>query len=161
MKISIGNLCISDYSASDLNKVRFARQLANDLSINKFVSSCIDEFLEDSENDSKLYVGPAYLVEDNNTPVGFIRMNSLSSGKLDLHYGVHPEYRNKGYGTKILIQMSSYIFKTMSHVEKIQLYIANVNYGSINCAKKAGFHREDIIVTPKYVMDVYEKERKI
>ena len=84
-------------------------------------------------------------------------------GVLNLHYGVHPSFRRnpKHYGTRILKESSQYIFKNMSNVKKIELFIKPMNRGSIKCAENAEYHliRE---IKSKQGHDkilVYSKER--
>ena len=64
------------------------------------------------------------------------------NGILNLHYGVHPGFRRnpKHYGTEILVESAKYIFKNMKFVKRIELFIKEINKGSIQCAEKAGYH---------------------
>ena len=117
MKTKISNLIITDYCSSDKRKLRFIKEISTDPLVCQFVSNHLDEWLEDSEGTDKLLVGPAYIMADNRKLVGFIRCAFVDSdGVLNLHYGVHPDYRKMNYGTQILIESSKYIFQNMKDI---------------------------------------------
>ena len=40
------------------------------------------------------------------------------------------------------MEVSDYAFKTITETNKMRLYIRNINKGSIKCAEKAGFLRQ-------------------
>lgn len=139
MKIKISNLVITDYCSTDKRKIRFIKEIKEDPLICHFVSNFIDNHLKESEGSTELLVGPAYIIEDKRKLVGFIRCAFLDfDGVLNLHYAVHPSYRRMHYGSKMLLDVSKYILKNMS-VNAIELYIKDINSGSIKCAKNANF----------------------
>lgn len=141
MKIKMDSLVITEYCSSDKRKFRFIKDISEDPLINHFVSHNMDEWLEDSEGVDELLIGPAYIVEEQNKLVGFIRLAYLElDGTLNLHYGIHPDYRKQHYGTRILQEVSKYIFKRLPNVKKIELYIKEINKGSLHCAKNANFN---------------------
>lgn len=140
MKIKMDSLVITEYCSTDKRKYRFIKEISEDPLVNYFVSRTMEELLEDSEGLDKLYVGPAYIIEEQRKLVGLIRLAFLDGdGVLNLHYAVHPDYRRKHYGTKILTEISKYLFKNMLSVSKIELYIKEMNTGSIKCAENAKF----------------------
>lgn len=140
MKIKMDSLVITNYCNTDKRKYRFIKEISEDPLIKYFVSHNMDEWLEDSEDVDKLLIGPAYIIADERRLVGFIRLANLDEeGILNLHYGVHPDYRKKGYGTRILLETSKYLFKNMNAVKEIELYISEINKGSIGCATNAHF----------------------
>ncbi len=140
MKIKMNSLVITEYCSSDKRKYRFKKEISEDPLINHFVSPNMDEWLEDSEGLNQLLIGPAYIIAEERKLVGFIRMASLDqNGTLNLHYGVHPDYRRNHYGTKILLEVQKCIFHQFPNVKKIELHIKEINKGSIRCAENAGF----------------------
>ena len=140
MKIKLNSLVITEYCSIDKRKYRFIREISKDQLVNYFVSNTMDEWLEESEGLNDLIIGPAYIIEDNRKLVGIIRLAALDDeGILNLHYAVHHDYRKQGYGTKILSEVRSHIFKNMPDVKKIDLYIKEINKGSIKCAINAGY----------------------
>ena len=72
----------------------------------------------------------------------------------NLNYGVHPNYRNQGYGTKILKEVSDY---TLSEKNKgVRISISKTNEYSIKAALSAGYELEDVISEVNYI---YEKRK--
>lgn len=156
MKIELKSLYITNYEDSDKRKVKFLKSVCSDPLVHNFVSFKMeDNFkLADLYDNDDLNVGPAYVIGDQRKLVGFIRMARLSdSGVLDLHYGVNPEYRNQGYGSRILLEVGDYILKNIKEVKKIKLDIRSINIKSVKCAKKAGYNYE-------YSVDIGEGEFK-
>lgn len=140
MKIKIGNLIITEYCSDNKRKYHFIKEISEDPLINRFLSDNMDEWLKDSEGVDQLSIGSAYIIAEDIKLIGIIKLAFLeNNGTLNLHYGVHPSYRKQHYGTRILQEVPKYIFKEMSEVKSIELYINEINKGSIHCAKNANF----------------------
>ncbi len=140
MKIKMNNLVITEYCSTDKRKYRFVKEVSEDPLIRHFVSNSMDEWLEDSEGLDELLVGPAYIIEDKRKLIGLIRLAFLDcDGTLNLHYAVHPGYRKQHYGTEILQEVSQYIFQKFPNIKKIELYIKEINTGSMKCAENANY----------------------
>lgn len=161
MKIKLDSLIITEYCSQDKRKIRFIKEISNDQLINHFVSSHLQKQLEESEGTNKIDIGHTYIIEDKRKLVGFIRLAFMDfDGVLQLHYGVHPDFRRQQYGTKILKETSNYILKTIKPVKKIELYINQQNKGSIKCAENAMFKLEREFKSPKseFSTKVYMKK---
>lgn len=122
------------------------------------------EWIEESEHTDKLLVGPGYIVSDDRKLIGYLRLAELSlDGVLNLHYGVHPAFRRnpKHYGTRILMESSQYIFKNITNVKRIELFIKGINKGSIKCAENANYqlNREIVARNGNDKILVYAKTR--
>ena len=61
---------------------------------------------------------------------------------VELRYAVKKEFRGKGYATKILHEVGSYLFENLDHLAYIELYIDANNKYSIQAAKNAQFKPE-------------------
>ena len=144
MKIKMDSLVITEYCSCDKRKFHFIKEISDDQLIKNFISRSINEWLEDSENVDELLIGPAYIIADQRKLVGIIRLAHLDpDGTLDLHYGVHPDYRRQHYGTRILKEVSKYVFKNLTNVNRIELHINEINKGSIQYAENAQFIYQD------------------
>lgn len=120
MKIRMKNLVITNYCETDKRKLRFIKEISEDPLVRHFVSNNMNEWLEDSIDTEKLLVSPAYIVASDRKLVGFIRCAFLdTNGILNLHYGVHPDYRKMHYGTKILEETSEYLFRSDMPIKNI------------------------------------------
>lgn len=162
MKIKLDSLYITEYCRSDKRKFRFIREVGEDPLINQFVSYSIKTHLENSENINHLQIGPAYIVGDQRKLIGLIRLANFDlDGTLNLHYAVHPIYRKQHYGTKILKEVSKYLFQNIQDLKTIELYIKEINTGSLKCAANAGFSFDRNLSTVKSdcSVNVYSKKR--
>lgn len=162
MTIKMKHLVITEYCSTDKRKYRFIKEISEDPLIRHFLSSTMDEWLEDSEGLDKLLIGPAYIIADQRKLVGTIRLASYEpDGVLNLHYAVHPDYRRQHYGTRILQETSKYILEQFSKVQKIELYIKEINKGSIKCAENANFLYDREFQPRKFdsKIIVYQKKR--
>lgn len=145
MKIKLKTLSIMTYDINKKENVRFVTELKNDQLMRKFVPGTIEKRLLSASNDSNIEIGSSYIINENKNPVGYVRFNELEDNVLTLHYGVHPDKRKQGYGSKILLEVSDYVFKNMNDINKIRLCIRSYNVGSRKCALNAGFiEREDM-----------------
>jgi len=162
MKVKMNSLVITEYCSNDKRKIKFIKEISEDPLVNNYVSNIIYEKLEASEGDDKVSIGHSYIIEDKRKLVGFITLAFLDqNGNLDLHYGVHPEYRRQGYGSKILLETKDYVFREMSNVNKIRLFIKNINRGSTKCAINAGYEilNDSTVNTNSETVSVYVKQR--
>mgnify|MGYP000071483098 CR=1 FL=1 len=122
-------IIILDTITHNYTKINFAKineqleqikEISEDPLVRHFVSNNMNEWLEDSIDTEKLLVGPAYIVASDRKLVGFIRCAFLdTNGILNLHYGVHPDYRKMHYGTKILEETSEYLFRSDMPIKNI------------------------------------------
>lgn len=162
MKIKLDSLYITEYCQNDKRKFRFIKEVKEDPLINQFISNHIDIYLEGSKNSTNLKVGPAYIIGDERKLVGLIRLANLDlDGTLNLHYAVHPDYRRQHYGTKILAEVSKYLLINVQDVKMIELYIKEINTGSLKCAANAGFSFDRNLTTIKcdFPVKVFNKRR--
>lgn len=153
MKISIGNLTITDFCSKNIEHVKFRKELANDDSIYVFVSIDMEHDLHEVSNQEQLEFGNYYIVQEENRLVGcvYVQMLSEEDKNVELRYAVHPEYRRmgylghsdlerKGYGQQILEECSYYLF-TFDNIDSVDLHIRKDNEASIGCAKKAKYKK--------------------
>ena len=165
MKIKLNSLYLTSFDSNDKRKLRFIKNVCEDPLVRNFVSFNMKENFELAnlyDNDD-LNIGPAYIVGDEKKLVGFIRMARISdSGLVDLHYGVNPEYRNQGYGSRILLEVGDYILKNVKEAKKIKLDIREINSRIVMCAEKANYkHEYSVDLGGDYCkVMVYTKTRK-
>lgn len=141
MKIQLDSLVITEYCSNNIEKCHFVKDIANDRLTCHFVSKAMDEFFLDSDELEDIYVGASYIVQDDNDLVGFIRLAFVHEDVLNLHYGVHPKFRknSKHYGARILKETKNCLFEKFNNISEIELYINEINMGSIKCAEEAGY----------------------
>jgi RimJ/RimL family protein N-acetyltransferase len=88
-----------------------------------------------------------YILEDNSTPVGFIRSDILDAKVYLLSWNINPTQRKKGYGSLIL---------ELFLKDKKGEFIAKIkpeNLASIKMVKKNGFNKIDDITYTKTIIN--------
>lgn len=161
MMIRMNNLAITSYRKCDVRKFRFAKELKNDRDIRKYLYKNIDESLVLSQDLESLECGESYIIAEKDKLIGYIRLADYddTNNSLELHYAVHPSFRDKGYGKKILTEVSNYILEKYKNVSSIDLYISEFNIGSIRCAQEAGFKFIEKYESCEKTAFVYRKNR--
>lgn len=140
MDIILKDLTITSYDSSDIDKVRFTKEFKNDNLVKNYLYKDVDEFIKKSENYPDLHMGCGYIVKDDKDLIGYIKASrGFNLFTLDVDYGIHPAFRYKGYGTKLLKESSDYFFENIENLHNIRLSIFFGNDFSLKCATKAGF----------------------
>ena len=139
MKIKLTSLNLTNFDPENKRNIKLLNDLKKDQLTNLYVSSKIEEFFYESKDANNISVGNTYICNQDKTPIGFIKLYDFLLNELEIFYGVSPEYRNQGYGKKILIETSYYLFKRYNNVKNIKLLIRDNNIRSIKCALNAGF----------------------
>lgn len=93
-----------------------------------------------------------YILCDDGTPVGQIRLNVEGDGAL-VDYSVEAGRRGKGYGSEMLRMLQERLAAgKIPCVTRIVGQVKRANHASARAFEKCGFHRTDL---PEYVQ--YEK----
>lgn len=146
MEIKLGrgtnSLTVTNYDSNDIDKVRFVREIGIDKDIRKFVSPEIENYLMRPTYTDGIESSVAYLVKDKDKIVGFFKPSMYYGTDIGIDYGIHPNYRRCGYGSRMLIEISNYFFER--NIKSITLCIDNSNIPSINTAIAAGFKKENV-----------------
>lgn len=144
MEKNIGKLVITSYDTNNNSHREFKNSLINDLEFKKYFGEFFLKRIDDIfTNSDSLEVDKAYIVLENDKIIGMIRIFSYHQlGFLNIQYAVNPEYRNQGYGKKILKEVSNY-FLNNNNIKCISLDIDKNNIGSIKCALDAGYIFEE------------------
>lgn len=100
-----------------------------------------NELLKDS---SKRYV---VLDKKKDVPIGLVSLKNINciskNAEFEIYIG-EEEYLGKGYGYEITKTMLRYAFEKLE-MEKVYLTVFEKNTTAINCYKKIGFKKSDII----------------
>ena len=137
----LGEFNLVSYDSKNKKHTEFKYYLLNDELFKQYFGDFFikksDEIFDESSN---LEVKKAYLIEDRELIVGMIRLFSYhETGFVTLQYAVSPEYRKQGYGTKILKEISNYLFS--NGIKCIDLDINKNNIGSIICAENCNYEK--------------------
>lgn len=150
MNIKIGNLMITSFCSENIEHLKFRNDLKEDEAIYDYVSTNIEYDLQEIDNQEEINLEEAsYIIAEKDKLVGYVYLDIVEAGVVELRYAVHPEYRRlgylgysdsnrKGYGQQILEECRDYLF-TLKDINSIELHIRKDNEASIGCAKKAKY----------------------
>ena len=102
----------------------------------------IGERLELSQNNDKTIYQSAFVVEDFGLSIGYLYISNMSNDEVFLECSILKEFRQKGYGSRILKEVSDYLFEK-HNIKNIRLDIEPSNIRSIATAKSCGFDLDD------------------
>ncbi len=154
MEIKLKSLTVTDYDSNDMDKVKFIKEVSEDPAIVEYVFPHPDKWLTMPTYSDKIESSCCYFVKDQDKIVGFFKPFIYFDTDLGIDYAVHPNYRNMGYGKKILVEVSDYFFE--KNIRKAILCIDENNAASIAAAQNAGFTLES--GNNSYI-HVYEKRK--
>ena len=140
MNIKLNSLSITSFDSNDIKKIKFIKEMKEANELDHFLYNCIDELIKKSETTPNLHIGYGYIMKDEENLIGYFRPARRENRYiLSIDYGVHPNFRHQGYGTKILIEVSNFFLNNFEDIHSIKLSIDSSNEYSLKCACKAGF----------------------
>ncbi len=95
-----------------------------------------------------------YLVEKKDgEPVGQI-MNKIKAGYYTVGYIIHPEHREKGYGTEAVKLIVDFLFLS-TPTKRVEAQASPDNIASVRVLEKAGFKHEGTLRKALFVRGTY------
>lgn len=98
-----------------------------------------------------------YIIEIEETPIGYFRISNYSKNNNNLYIGadIHPDYRGKGFGYRAYKKFIPELFK-IYNLNKISLEVLSNNEVSISLYDKLGFvvegiKRQEVLKGSNYV----------
>lgn len=119
----------------------------------------VDDWFDLLMEDKKTYDGEIYVADVDGNAVGFLSIRleppteeseifmEPDKNALITHYYVFPEFRGKGIGKRLLINMEDYAKKR--HVRYVRTYVCAGNKNAREIYQRFGFIDEDIIIVKK------------
>lgn len=109
----------------------------------------IDERLINSRKTEQFESNNAYLINMNNTIVGYIYTSGNLKNYIYFECSLLRQYRNKGLGSYILNTLTDYIFENNTQLKEIRLNIDRSNSPSMNIALKNDFINDEDYLSKK------------
>lgn len=131
--IELQTLSLTKYDEK-YNQIK--EELENGISSSKYIHQ-IKERLEKSNNNHSIY-NSAFIVLDENNPIGYLFISSMINDEVFIEYSVLKEHRQKGYGKKVVNEISDYLFEN-NNIKSIILDIDPSNKNSMLLASSCGF----------------------
>ena len=121
-------------------------KLNRDKNINKYISHNFISFLDkhEAKSDDKMEIGKAYVVNKDKKNIGVVGTLDMSStGVVEVWYSVDKDLRGKGYGEKVLAQVTPYLIENIKGLNDIELKIDKNNKASKKVALRNGYILDD------------------
>ncbi len=135
--IKLDTLSLHIMDRENINDCKFVKKLVNNEGIKKWVHG-ISNIM--SSNENKEFFNKGFIVKDNDLYIGYLGIGALNSEKsVYLRAGIDNNVIGKGYGKKILNEITEYIFFNYSEVESIKLKIDKENIASLKTANSCGY----------------------
>ena len=121
-------------------------KLNRDKNINKYISHNFISFLDkhEAKSDDKMEIGKAYVVNKDKKNIGVVGTLDMSStGVVEVWYSIDKDLREKGYGEKVLAQVTPYLIENIKGLNDIKLKIDKNNKASKKVALRNGYILDD------------------
>ena len=132
-KIKLETLCLDRYS----EKYKNLKDEFNGNSVSRFVDSINDRLISSALNDEFSFQS-AYIVLSKNEPIGYVYISNNVKDEVFLELSILKDKRNMGYGSKIINELSDYLFNNYN-IRCVKLDIDPSNINSIKTADSCGF----------------------
>lgn len=116
--------------------------LSRDKGVTNYVSRNFLEWVKKQESvgDEKVEVGKSYVIEKEGRYIGVIgSLNFSNDGILEVWYAIKKNLRGKGYGEKILGEITPHLIEHIDGLNDIKLKIDVTNKGSKKVAERNGY----------------------
>lgn len=145
--IDLGSLTLNIFNKDNKDDLCFAKRLFNDASIKKWFSGMADVL---KKNSNGYLLGHGFIVKEYDLYVGYIGIGNYSNSEqaVYLRAAIDGGLRGMGYGSRLLNEISEYIFLNFPMVKCIKLKIDKKNINSIKTATSCKYKplRDDFYV---------------
>ena len=136
--INLETLSLHIINKNNKKDLEFVKKLFHNEDIKKWVHG-ISNILNDNK-EHKLF-GHGFIIKDGIKYIGYLGIGDLNNEEkcIYLRAGLDKNVTGKGYGKKILNEITEYIFSTYEEVESIKLKIDRNNSASLGTANSCGY----------------------
>ena len=123
----------------DINKhFGLIQGMSLDNKIKAYIAKDFIKWLEEyqANNSDNIEVGKIYVIIDGNREIGIVGSTSFEDGILNVVYAIKRNVRDRGYGYKILKEITNHYLTNIEGIKGIKLEIDKGNKASIGVAKK-------------------------
>lgn len=131
---------------SEIEHYDLIRNLERDSKVQQYISKDLPRWLSkhQAESEDKIEIGKSYVIEKDNHYIGIVGSLSFSNeGILEVWYAIKKNFREKGYGEKILAEITPYLIEHVQGLNDIELKIDKNNKASKKVAERNGYLLEE------------------
>ena len=139
---------LRNFNLEKIDKIKhynLLMRLNRDKSINNYISHNFISFLDKhaAESDDKMEIGKSYVVNKDKKNIGVVgTLNMSSTGVVEVWYSIDKDLRGKGYGEKVLAQVTPYLIENIKGLNDIELKIDKNNKTTAKIIKNI-LHKND------------------
>lgn len=131
---------------SEIEHYDLIRNLERDSKVQQYISKDLSRWLSKHQaaSEDKIEIGKSYVIEKDNHYIGIVGSLSFSNeGILEVWYAIKKNFREKGYGEKILAEITPYLIEHVQGLNDIELKIDKNNKASKKVAERNGYLLEE------------------
>ncbi|MDD5826570.1 MAG: GNAT family N-acetyltransferase [Bacilli bacterium] len=131
---------------SEIEHYDLIKNLERDSKVQQYISKNLSRWLSkhQAESEDKIEIGKSYVIEKDNHYIGIVGSLSFSNeGILEVWYAIKKNFREKGYGEKILAEITPYLIEHVQGLNDIELKIDKNNKVSKKIAERNGYLLEE------------------
>lgn len=131
---------------SEIEHYDLIRNLERDSKVQQYISKDLPRWLSkhQAESEDKIEIGKSYVIEKDNHYIGIVGSLSFSNeGILEVWYAIKKNFREKGYGEKVLAEITPYLIEHVQGLNDIELKIDKNNKASKKVAERNGYLLEE------------------
>ena len=139
MKIILDNFILIKLDRTNDTHIDFIKKIDNDSDIKKYLypyNATFDDFIDSRVAGFDIF-NNFYIVYYENRIIGYIEIENYKN--VFINCALLKNERNKGFGSKILSELTSYILSNYPNVLSVNTIIRNENQASIHATMKSGF----------------------
>ena len=116
----------------------FIDELASDLKVRQYITD-----IKKNKRVTNSFYGTPFIVCDKYTleDIGYVFFYEPYIDTVDLAYAVHPDYRRRHYGTRMVDGACDFILNKEDSIDMVSLVIHPSNIASISTALSSGFDK--------------------
>ena len=131
---------------NEIEHYALIESLARDKGVVNYISRNFGEWIKKQQSlgDEKIEIGKSYVIEKEGRYVGIVgSLNFSNDGILEVWYTIKKNLRGKGYGEKILAEITPHLIEHVNGLNDIKLKIDVTNKGSKKVAERNGYVKMD------------------
>ena len=131
---------------SEIEHYDLIRNLERDSKVQQYISKNLPRWLSkhQAESEDKIEIGKSYVIEKDNHYIGIVgRLSFSNEGILEVWYAIKKNFREKGYGEKVLAEITPYLIEHVQGLNDIELKIDKNNKASKKVAERNGYLLEE------------------
>lgn len=144
--IIIGDFCLEKLDINSKHSALISG-MAEDKKIKDYIDNKFKDWLSKYESDSEEKIEPCkmYVIREIETAreIGVVGSTSFEDGILNVVYAIKRNVRGRGYGFRVLEEITMYYLENIKGIKSIKLEIHESNKASRGCANRISYVKSE------------------